>query len=190
MRVYPHHFPQTVVPYVAKPAATTDASALDGPAPRARPAPTDAPLPLRAVLTPRVLTAITTYALLALLDIALRALQPLFYTTPRALGGLGLRPPAVGAALAAFGLLSALWQALAFAPVHARAGTRSVFVAALATFGPMFALFPAMNAAARREGGVGALTLVELAMQGVLYVIMDMGFSECPRFGTSHTSHG
>jgi hypothetical protein len=100
---------------------------------------------------------------------------------PLSLGGLGYSPPAVGAALSAFSLLSALWQAFMFLPVYNRFGAKKTFVVAITTFIPMFLLFPMMNVAARHAGtGVNAVTIVELTVQGLLYVIMDMGFSEFP----------
>ncbi|KAJ7916164.1 major facilitator superfamily domain-containing protein, partial [Mycena leptocephala] len=46
-------------------------------------------LPLREVLTSRVIIAVSNYTLLAPLDISLRALQPLFYTLHIRHGGLG-----------------------------------------------------------------------------------------------------
>ena len=139
--------------------------------------PKDAQLPIRDVLTPRVVTAVVNYSLLAFLDIALRALQPLFYTINIPLGGLGFSPPIVGLCLGAFGLFSGLYQAFIFTPCYNRFGTKNIFVTAMMTFVPMFALFPLMNLSARR-GGVNAVTWAELALQGILYVIMDMGFSE------------
>ncbi|KAF8888464.1 major facilitator superfamily domain-containing protein [Gymnopilus junonius] len=136
----------------------------------------EAPLPIREVLTPRVITTITNYSLLALLDIALRALQPLFYTTHIQYGGLGFSPPVVGLCLGAFGLLSGLYQAFIFTSVYDRFGIKRIFVTSMMTFVPMFVLFPLMNVSAR-SGGVNAITWVELVLQGILYVIMDMGFS-------------
>ncbi|KAJ7910235.1 major facilitator superfamily domain-containing protein, partial [Mycena leptocephala] len=133
-------------------------------------------LPLREVLTPRVIAAVSNYSLLALLDIALRALQPLFYTIHIRYGGLGFSPALVGLCLGAFGLFSGLYQATIFAPVYNRFGTKRIFVTSVMTFIPMFALFPLMNLSARRNG-VNAVTWVELTLQMILYVIMDMGFS-------------
>jgi hypothetical protein len=130
------------------------------------------------VLTPRVIAAVSNYSLLALLDIALRALQPLFYTIHIRYGGLGFSPPLVGLCLGAFGLFSGLYQATIFAPVYNRFGTKRIFVTSVVTFIPMFTLFPLMNLSARRNG-VNAVTWVELTLQMILYVIMDMGFSSC-----------
>ncbi|KAJ6617519.1 MFS general substrate transporter [Mycena sp. CBHHK59/15] len=140
------------------------------------PSPEHRRLSLREVLTPRVITAVANYSLLALLDIALRALQPLFYTIQIQYGGLGFSPPVVGLCLGAFGLFSGLYQATIFAPIYNRFGTKRIFVTSVLTFIPMFALFPLMNLSAR-HGGVNTVTWAELTLQMVLYVIMDMGFS-------------
>lgn len=136
-----------------------------------------AQLTIRDVLTPRVVTAIANYSLLAFLDIALRALQPLFYTMQILNGGLGFLPPLVGICLGAFGLFSGLYQAFIFSPVYNRFGTKRIFVTSVLTFIPMFALFPLMNLSARHDG-VNAMTWVGLTLQMILYIIMDMGFSE------------
>jgi MFS family permease len=54
------------------------------------------PYPLRKLLTREVIVAGGNYALLSLVDIAFRGIQPLFFSTPRSLGGLGLAPPKIG----------------------------------------------------------------------------------------------
>jgi hypothetical protein len=54
------------------------------------------PWPLRALFTKDVMIAGGNYALLSLVDIGYRAIQPLFYSTPRELGGLGLAPSEIG----------------------------------------------------------------------------------------------
>ncbi|KAK7052002.1 MFS general substrate transporter [Favolaschia claudopus] len=133
-------------------------------------------LPLREVLTLRVIAAVSNYPLLALLDIALRALQPLFYTMPIRFGGLGFSPPLVGLCLGAFGLFSGIYQATIFAPIYNRFGTKRIFVTSVMTFIPMFLLFPFMNFSAI-HGGINVITWTELTAQMILYVIMDMGFT-------------
>jgi hypothetical protein len=138
-------------------------------------------LTIRQVLTPRVVTAIVNYSLLAFLDIALQALQPLFYTTGIPLGGLGFSPPLVGLCLGFFGLFSGLYQAFVFTPVYDRFGTKNIFVTSILTFIPMFALFPLMNMSTRHRG-INVITWVELTIQMVLYVLMDMSFSESSSF--------
>ena len=68
------------------------------------------PLPLRSLLTPRVLVAAGNYASVSLLDIAFRAIQPVFLSTPIHLGGLGLSPPSIGSLLSIQGILIGLFQ--------------------------------------------------------------------------------
>ncbi|KAJ7284703.1 MFS general substrate transporter [Mycena rebaudengoi] len=133
-------------------------------------------LSIREVLTPRVVIAVGNYTVLALLDIALRALQPLFYTMPISSGGLGFTPAVVGLCLGAFGLFSGLYQATIFVHVYNRFGTKRVFIVSILTFIPMFLLFPVMNLSALLAG-VNAATWVALTLQIILYIIMDMGFS-------------
>lgn len=57
--------------------------------------------PIREILTRPVVVAISNYAVLSLIDIALTALIPLFYSTPIADGGLGLSTPTIGLVLSA-----------------------------------------------------------------------------------------
>ncbi|KAF8218231.1 major facilitator superfamily domain-containing protein [Mycena galopus ATCC 62051] len=133
-------------------------------------------LSLREVLTPRVIVVVSNYSLLALLDIALRALQPLFYTLHIRFGGLGFSPPLVGLCLGAFGLFTGLYQATLFPSVYNRFGAKPIFVSSIMMFIPIFALLPLMNLSARHNG-VNAVTFAELTIQMILYVWMDMAFS-------------
>ncbi|KAF7980249.1 hypothetical protein HWV62_38981 [Athelia sp. TMB] len=137
------------------------------------------PLPIREVLTPRVIIAVANYASIAFLDIALRALQPLFYTSRIQYGGLGFTPAVVGTCLGAFFIFSGVYQAFVFPLVYERMGTKNAFVTSVLMFVPMFALFPLMNLSARHNG-VNVVTWIELALQLILYVVMDMGFSCAP----------
>lgn len=145
---------------------------------------TEPQLTLFQVLTPYVRIAVINYTILAFLDIAIRALQPLFLTASPSAGGLGFSVPAVGTCLAAFFVASGVYQAVAFAPLYEWLGPKRIYVISMGMFIPIFALFPMMRASAGasgNEGGAASLSIstwVELALQIILYVIMDMGFSE------------
>ncbi|KAF9068458.1 major facilitator superfamily domain-containing protein [Rhodocollybia butyracea] len=134
-------------------------------------------LPLSQILTPKVRVAIIAYAVLAFLDIALRALQPLFLTTSPSFGGLGFSVPAVGTCLAAFFVGSGLYQAVAFTPLYEWMGPKKIYVVSMVTFVPIFTLFPMMRVSLDDRGSMNAVTWVELVIQLILYVIMDMAFS-------------
>ncbi|KAJ3568221.1 hypothetical protein NP233_g5856 [Leucocoprinus birnbaumii] len=93
------------------------------------------PLPLRSLFTFQVVIAGTNYAFLALVDIAFRAIQPLFFSTPIELGGLGLAPPTIGNILSSFGVLNGVFQIFFFAKIHDYWGSKKVFMAGIAVQG-------------------------------------------------------
>ncbi|KAI1786343.1 MFS general substrate transporter [Ganoderma leucocontextum] len=144
----------------------------------------DGPLPLRAIFTRPVILSIANYGVLALVEIAFIVLAPLFLSTPIALGGLGLRPPTIGAILGTVGLLDCLVQALFFARAIDAWGPKRVFQVGMSTFVPLYALYPLMSLYARVHG----LTWVVWAMvglQNVLLCVMDMAFGAIFLFITS-----
>jgi len=110
------------------------------------------PLPFRKLLIPPVLIASGNYAVLAFVDIAYRAVQPLFFSTPIELGGLGLDPPVIGTILSCFGVLNGFFQVFFFAKMIRQIGSKNVFMLGMASAIPCFALFPIMNYLAREQG--------------------------------------
>ncbi|KAI0774849.1 MFS general substrate transporter [Trametes elegans] len=135
----------------------------------------DAPPPLREVLTRRTLLSVANYAVLALVEIAYYALQPLFFATPVALGGLGLAPPMIGAILGTFGVLNGVFQAFFFAPLMDRCGPKWLFQQGLLVFVPLYLLYPAMSLYAKAYG-VTPVVWAMVLLQQMLLVIMDLAF--------------
>ncbi|TFY69229.1 hypothetical protein EVG20_g3235 [Dentipellis fragilis] len=135
----------------------------------------DHPLPLREVLTGRVILAISNYATLGLLDVALLALIPLFMSTPIKLGGLGLTPATIGLCLGAFGLSNGFLQMLVFSRIMEAWGPKRLFVVSLASFIPIWAFFPLTNALARAHGLSNGVWMA-IGTQILLMVIMDMAY--------------
>ncbi|KAI0787899.1 MFS general substrate transporter [Fomes fomentarius] len=133
------------------------------------------PHPLRRLLVPRVIIAAGNYAFLALVDITLRAIQPVFYSTPTELGGLGMDPRTIGLILSLFGIANGVTQIFLFGRIHDRFGAKRVYIAGVASVLPVFALFPFINALARVEGlstTVWALTLG----QSLLSIIISFSY--------------
>jgi len=110
------------------------------------------PLPLRSLLTRRVIIAAGNYATLSLVDIAFRAVQPLFLSTPIHLGGLGLPPSTIGKLLSIFGILNGIFQVFFFAQVNDHFGSRNLFICGIASALPAFGLFPLINYLAKYQG--------------------------------------
>ncbi|KAH9046408.1 MFS general substrate transporter [Lactarius deliciosus] len=134
------------------------------------------PQPLRALLTRPVLTSVANYASLALLYIAAVALMPLVWSTPIALGGLGLTTASIGLSLSAYGCASALLQLAFFPRLVARFGPGRVVVTSTAAFAVFYILFPFENALARRGADVAAVVWPLIALQLLSRSVTDMGF--------------
>jgi hypothetical protein len=98
------------------------------------------PLPLRSILTRRVIVAAGDCTSLFLVDIAFRAIQPLFFSTSIHLGGLGLPPATLGNLLSIYGILNGLFQLFFFARINDRWGTKNIFMLGIASAIPIFAL--------------------------------------------------
>ncbi|KAH0585487.1 hypothetical protein H2248_008725 [Termitomyces sp. 'cryptogamus'] len=96
-------------------------------------------------LLTRLLIIAANYGLLALLDIALRTLQPVIFSTPIALGGLGLVPLSIGKVLSITGFLNGFIQLLLFARIHIYLGPKRTYITGLLMTVPVIVAFPLMN---------------------------------------------
>lgn len=136
---------------------------------------TEKPLPLRSLLTSRVLIAAANYASLSLIEIFFRALQPLFLATPIHLGGLGLPPSAIGHVLSTFGVLNGLFLAFFFARIHDRWGSKFVFMVGLSSGIPLFLLFPVISYIATTQG-LNTAVWILVGVQVVLSIMLSISF--------------
>lgn len=133
------------------------------------------PVSLRSLLTPRVVVVAGNYAFLALVDIAFRAIQPLFFSTPIHLGGLGLPPSTIGNILSAYGVLNGIFQVFFFSKLHNRWGSKKVFMAGIISSFPIFAAFPLINLLARSQG-LSTTVWVIVAVQTIVSIGMNLSF--------------
>lgn len=135
----------------------------------------DSPVSIRSLFVPSVLIPIANYGCIATLEIAMYALQPLFYSTPIELGGLGFDPVTIGLWMGAFGIVNGVLQTMIFAPLVNKFGPKTVFRFCEASFIPIFALFPITNIVARQYG-INWLVWFLLTCSLLLGVFMDMTF--------------
>ncbi|KAG1779026.1 MFS general substrate transporter [Suillus placidus] len=135
----------------------------------------DSPVSIRSLFVPSVLIPIANYGCIATLEIAMFALQPLFYSTPIELGGLGFDPVTIGLWMGAFGIVNGVLQTMIFAPLVNKFGPKTVFRFCEASFIPIFALFPITNIVARQYG-INWLVWFLLTCSLLLGVFMDMTF--------------
>lgn len=139
------------------------------------------PLPLRAMLTPKVLTVAASYVTMALLYMAFSSVLPIFYSTPIELGGLSLDPPHIGAILALSGVAHGTFQLLFYARLHDRFGARAIHIAGVGSGVPIIVLFPVINALARVHG-LGLVVWLSVGVQHLLVTSLIM----CYRMSTKH----
>ena len=139
------------------------------------------PLPLRSLLIPRVLIATGNCASLALVDMAFRAIQPVFLSTPIRLGGLGLPPPSIGTLLCVQGILNGVFQVFFFARIHDRWGSKKTFIAGIATAIPAFVMFPVANAFARTQG-YSVVVWIGMGLQVIASISTILSFCQCVFF--------
>lgn len=139
------------------------------------------PLPLRALLTPKVLTVTASYATMALLYMAFSSILPIFYSTPIELGGLSLDPPHIGAILALSGVAHGVFQLLFYARLHDRFGARAVHISGVVSGVPIIILFPVINVLARVHG-LGMVVWLSVGVQLLLVTSLVM----CYRMSTKH----
>jgi hypothetical protein len=133
-------------------------------------------VPLRSLLTPTVVIAIANYALLAFLDISLKALLPLFFSTPVHLGGLGFTPASIGWWLALFGIADGIFEALFFAKIADWLGPKHLFCMSVSCFAPLMVVFPVLSWLAQSRGVADYTITFALLSQLVLIVTWDMAF--------------
>jgi len=127
------------------------------------------------LLTPRVLIAAGNYASLSLVDIAFRAIQPVFLSTPIDLGGLGLSPSSIGKLLSVFGILNGIFQVFFFAKIHDRWGSKKTFIAGITTAIPAFILFPVANAWAQTQG-YSAAVWIAVGLQTISGITLGLSY--------------
>ncbi|KAG1791888.1 uncharacterized protein HD556DRAFT_628164 [Suillus plorans] len=133
------------------------------------------PLPLRALLTSKVLSVTASYATTGLFQMGFNSILPVFYATPIELGGLSLDPPRIGALLAASGIIQGIFQLLFYARLNDRFGARAVHIIGISSGIPMIILFPVANALARAYG-IGMAVWPCVAVQLTLKTNLIMCF--------------
>ncbi|KAF7986425.1 hypothetical protein HWV62_31167 [Athelia sp. TMB] len=135
----------------------------------------EAPVPLRDLLTQPVVLSVTVYGLLAILEMALIALWPVFYSSSLEYGGLGLPPYVIGIIMGSFGLVNGLFQSIFFSRIITRWGVKILLMSGMAAFVPLFAMFPLIHSMAWRWG-MSPTVWVLIALQIVVAIIMDMSY--------------
>lgn len=102
-------------------------------------------VPIRSLLTPRVILAAITDIAFCFFQTSFTALQPLFLGMPISDGGFGLSPVQIGSLLGAYGLIASVIHSFCLGPLVRKFGLRTVLTIACLSFIPMFLLVPLTN---------------------------------------------
>jgi len=116
-----------------------------------------------------------------MVDISFRTLLPVFLSTPVAVGGLGLDPPAIGTIMSLSGILSGVFTVCLFSRATDYFGVKRVHLIGMIAAVPSFALFPAMNYLARGSiecgGGLGLEVWIVVGLQVFMRVLSAQCYS-------------
>lgn len=110
---------------------------------------------LSAVLAPKVLIVAANLAAISLVEKSYWGTEALYLSTPIADGGLGLSPRAIGTFGSITAIVIGMSQLFVFPSVHAKWGSRSLYLLGVSASVPRFVLWPVMNWIARVEGPAG-----------------------------------
>ncbi|KAF8326716.1 member of major facilitator superfamily multidrug-resistance, DHA1 sub-family [Amanita rubescens] len=120
--------------------------------------------PLPAIFEPKVLVVATNLAAISLVEKSYWGTEALYLSTPIADGGLGLSPSVIGTFGSITAIVVGMSQLLIFPPVHAKWGSRSIYLFGVIASLLRFVLWPVMNWIARVEGPA-SLVLFALGFQ-------------------------
>ena len=143
-------------------------------------------MPLRGLLTRDVIVASANYAFLALVDMCYRALLPIFLSTPIALGGLELDPPAIGTIISLYGILNCAYNMFIFVRLIDCFGVKQVYLMGITASVPCFSLYPVINYLARNSiegsGRLGMEVWAAVGLQVIFAVLTCSCYGTCSRF--------
>jgi len=133
--------------------------------------------PLRDLLIFPVVISVSNYAGLGLVDIALSALLPLFYSSSINNGGLGLDPFTIGTIIGSYGIVKGTLHALFFSKIIKRWGAKKVYMIAICSYFVVFPFFPVISFLAKNYGR-SPLVWVFVYLQLATAIVKDMAYGK------------
>lgn len=131
--------------------------------------------PLLTVFVPKVLIVAANLAAISLVEKSYWGTEALYLSTPIADGGLGLSPRAIGTFGSITAIVIGMSQLFIFPRVHAKWGSRSIYLFGVAASLPRFALWPVMNWIARAESPA-SLVLFALGFQICCSALVEFAY--------------
>jgi Na+/melibiose symporter-like transporter len=134
----------------------------------------DSSIPLRTLLTRKIILTVINYHILAILEISMLSVMPVFFASC-----LHMEPSSIGLIMGIMGLVNGVVQITCFVPLHRRLGTRNIFTLGIASFLLIWLCFPLINKIYVQDGGVMGFKVSALITLLILFsTIEQMSFSE------------
>ena len=132
-----------------------------------------------------MIVASANYSFLAIVEIAFRTLLPVFLSTPVALGGLGLDPPAIGTIMSLSGILNGMFTVFLFSRMTDYFGVKWMYLIGSIAAVPRSFLFPLMNYLARGSvehgGGLRPAVWLVVGLQVFMAALNNLSYGTvCP----------
>ncbi|CAG8724817.1 16444_t:CDS:2, partial [Acaulospora colombiana] len=138
-----------------------------------KPTKLNAPIPLRTLLTRKIILSVINYHILAILEISLISVMPVFFASC-----LHMEPSSIGLIMGVMGFVNGIIQITCFVPLHRRLGTRNIFTLGLASFLLIWCCFPLINQVyAQDEGVFGFKISAIITILILLSTIEQMSFN-------------
>ncbi|KAK4688417.1 MFS transporter, ACS family, allantoate permease, partial [Tremellales sp. Uapishka_1] len=108
-----------------------------------------APIAVRSILTPRIMSMLSIFGWTVTLSFSLSALIPLHLFTPVSLGGQGQTPSQIAQVVGASGFFQSLWLLIAMPKLDQLLGTRRLFIWTAAAY-PVVMVLPVLASIAKQ----------------------------------------
>jgi hypothetical protein len=109
----------------------------------------------------------------------MKAIQPVYLSTPIHLGGLGLPPSKIGTLLSVQGFLNGIFSIFFFAKIHNRWGAKKTFIAGVAFAIPATIMFPIANIFARTQG-YSVAVWIAIGIHIIAVILHYLSFGQYP----------
>lgn len=135
-------------------------------------------LPLRELLSPRLIVVLFNHAIFAFVDLSFQVLLPLMYAASIPIGGLGLSPFTIGMAMGIWGILNATFQVLSLSRLMKTFGPRNLYNMAFASNFFCVGAYPLMSLFAKKAGIVDWRVTTVVVIQFIFRSFGMIGWGE------------
>jgi len=117
------------------------------------------------LLIPQVVLPLVVFMVQAVIDMSVKVLLPLMYSTSIELGGLGFDAYHIGVIMSVWGVINAIFTIMVFGRAIRKFGSRTVHIFCYVTYFVNIALYPLLVHFVQRSGRVDAKVWAVIVLQ-------------------------